>query len=212
VTRWISLLLLAAIVACESVPANDPAPAPAPAPAPVEVAEPKPEPALALTGRRILVVDDEEDVRIFLSTVLEDAGAEVLQASDGDEAIAVMTKERPDFPTLFLRELLSSGIEPPVVPHLLEILAVTRGLAERGRREGVFRRVDPLLFHFGLVGALAFFFATEGPRQRARAAGQLPFEMPTAQAFVRYLEEMTLRGLAPGPSPTRSKKRKGARS
>jgi TetR/AcrR family transcriptional regulator len=123
-----------------------------------------------------------------------------------------MTRERPDFPTLFLRELLSSGIEPAVAPHLLEIMAVTRVLARRGRREGVFRRVDPMLFHFGLVGALGFFFSTEGARQRAREAGQIPFEMPTAQAFVQYFEDMTLRGLAPDAHQTSTKKRKGARS
>jgi len=128
------------------------------------------------------------------------------------EAFEAVTRERPDFPTLFLRELLSGGIDPAVVPHLLEIMAVTRGLAARGHREGAFRRVDPVLFHFGLVGALGFFFATQGARRRARAAGQIPFEMPTPQAFVRYLEDMTLRGLAPGHSPTRTKKRKGARS
>ncbi len=95
---------------------------------------------------------------------------------------------------------------------MLEIMSVTRRLAQRGRREGVFRRVDPVLFHFGLVGALGFFFATEGARRRARAAGHLPFDMPSPEAFVRYLEEMTLRGLAPGPSPLKTRKRKGARS
>ena len=55
-----------------------------------------------LNGRRILVVDDEEDVRTFLTTVLEDAGAEVLIAKDGEEAIAVAGKEKPDLITLDL--------------------------------------------------------------------------------------------------------------
>ena len=83
----------------------------APAPVPVEAAEPKPEPVAALSGRRILVVDDEEDVRVFLSTVLEDAGAEVLLATDGDEAIAVMTKEKPDLVTLDLSMPGKDGVE-----------------------------------------------------------------------------------------------------
>jgi CheY-like chemotaxis protein len=65
----------------------------------------------ALARRRILVVDDEEDVRIFLSTVLEDAGAEVLQATDGDEAIAVMVKEQPDLVTLDLSMPGKDGVE-----------------------------------------------------------------------------------------------------
>ena len=48
-----------------------------------------PKPALPLHGRRILVVDDEPDVRVFLRTVLEDAGAEIYEAADGDQALAL---------------------------------------------------------------------------------------------------------------------------
>ncbi len=84
---------------------------PAPAPPPVEAGEPKPEPLAALGGRRILVVDDEEDVRVFLTTVLEDAGAETLEATDGDEAIALMVKEKPDLVTLDLSMPGKDGVE-----------------------------------------------------------------------------------------------------
>jgi AcrR family transcriptional regulator len=122
-------------------------------------------------------------------------------------------RERPDFPVLFLREAVSKGLEPAVLPHLIEILGITRRLAARGHREGLFRRVDPLLFHFNIIGALAFFLATEPARHRA--AAHFPFQMPSPETFIRHLEEMTLRGLAPGPPPvTRGKsiKKKGARS
>ena len=38
-------------------------------------------------------------------------------------------------------------------------------------REGRFREVDPLLLHFGVVGALAFFFAfAQGPAPRCSRA------------------------------------------
>jgi TetR/AcrR family transcriptional regulator len=125
-------------------------------------------------------------------------------------AFAAMTRERPDFPALFLRDALSAGIEPAVAPHLLKILGVTQRLAARGVREGVFRRVDPVLLHLGLVGSLAFFFGTAPARTKAHAAGLLPFEPPTPRAFIRQLEEVTLRGLASDPSSR--KKKKGARS
>lgn len=127
------------------------------------------------------------------------------------QAFQQVTQERRGFPTLFLREVLSTGIEPSVLPHLLQIIGVSRRLAERGAREGLFRRVDPLLLHFGLVGSLVFFFATEPARRRAAAEGRVPFVMPEPKTFVRYLEELTLRGLAPEtpPLPTR---RKGARA
>lgn len=130
------------------------------------------------------------------------------------EAFQEVARERHGFPTLFLREVLSAGIEPALLPQLLDIIGVSRRLAGRGAREGVFRRVDPLLLHFGLVGSLVFFFATEPARRRAAAEGRVPFVAPDARAFVRYLEELTLRGLAPETPSGRppSSRGKGARA
>ena len=102
------------------------------------------------------------------------------------------------------------GDRQAVLPHLLEIIGVSRRLAERGAREGLFRPVDPLLMHFGLVGSLVFFFATEPARRRAAAQARVPFALPDSSAFLRYLEELTLRGLAPEKPPSR--RRKGARA
>ena len=117
------------------------------------------------------------------------------------EAFQEVARERQGFPTLFLREVLSTGIEPALLPHLLEIIDVSRRLAERGARERLFRRVDPLLLHVGLIGSLVFFFATEPARRRAAADSRVPFVAPDPRAFVRYIEELTLRGLAPGIPP-----------
>jgi AcrR family transcriptional regulator len=135
------------------------------------------------------------------------------------DAFVAETREQPGFPTLFLREVLATGIEPAVLPHLFEIIGVSRRLAERGMREGLFRRVDPLLLHFGLVGTLVFFFATEPARRRAEAEGRVPFAMPDSRAFIHYLEDLTLRGLAPeissGGTPGLAAgrpRRKGARA
>ena len=58
--------------------------------------------AAVLAGRRILVVDDEPDVRTFLTAVLEDNGATVFAAADGDECLALARKEKPDLITLDL--------------------------------------------------------------------------------------------------------------
>jgi TetR/AcrR family transcriptional regulator len=127
------------------------------------------------------------------------------------EAFGQMTEERRGFPTLFLREVLATGIEPSVLPHLLEIIGASRRLAERGAREGLFRRVDPLLLHMGLVGSLIFFFATEPARRKAARQARAGFLLPEPGAFLRYLEELTLRGLAPGTPPPRPR-RKGARA
>jgi CheY-like chemotaxis protein len=58
--------------------------------------------AAVLAGRRILVVDDEPDVRTFLNAVFEDNGATVFSAADGDECLALARKEKPDLITLDL--------------------------------------------------------------------------------------------------------------
>jgi Fe-S oxidoreductase/CheY-like chemotaxis protein len=64
-----------------------------------------------LAGRKILVVDDEEDVRTFLTMVFEDAGAEVVTASDGDEAVAMAREHQPDLISLDLSMPGKDGIE-----------------------------------------------------------------------------------------------------
>ena len=64
-----------------------------------------------LAGRKILVVDDEEDVRTFLTMVFEDAGAEVITATDGDEAVAMATEHQPDLISLDLSMPGKDGVE-----------------------------------------------------------------------------------------------------
>jgi Fe-S oxidoreductase len=65
---------------------------------PVEVLAPAP----SLQGYKILVVDDEPDILTFLGTVLEDQGASVLRASDGEQALELAGREKPDLITLDL--------------------------------------------------------------------------------------------------------------
>jgi Fe-S oxidoreductase len=58
--------------------------------------------ALPLRKYKILVVDDEPDILTFISTVLEDQGAKVIQAIDGEQALEMALKEKPDLITLDL--------------------------------------------------------------------------------------------------------------
>jgi CheY-like chemotaxis protein len=55
-----------------------------------------------LEGYKILVVDDEPDVLTYLTAVLEDDGAAVVQAIDGGQALELARKEKPDLITLDL--------------------------------------------------------------------------------------------------------------
>jgi Fe-S oxidoreductase/CheY-like chemotaxis protein len=58
--------------------------------------------ALPLAGRKVVVADDEPDQVEFLATVLEDHGAVVWRATDGDHALALVRREHPDLLTLDL--------------------------------------------------------------------------------------------------------------
>jgi len=61
-------------------------------------------------NKTVLVVDDEEDVRKYLSMALSDAGFNVLTATSGIEALDVMKKETPDMISLDLVMPKGSGV------------------------------------------------------------------------------------------------------
>lgn len=64
-----------------------------------------------LAGKTILVVDDEADIRAFLTTLLQDNGAKVIQAADGNDALALARQHKPDLMTLDLSMPGMSGVD-----------------------------------------------------------------------------------------------------
>jgi Fe-S oxidoreductase len=80
--------------------------------------------ALPLAGRRILVADDEEDQREFISVVLEDQGATVYRAASGDEVLELARREKPDVLTL---DLHMPGLD---VGEVFELLRKEPGLED----------------------------------------------------------------------------------
>ncbi|MEZ5984148.1 MAG: response regulator [Parvularculaceae bacterium] len=68
-----------------------------------------------LTGAgRILVVEDEEYVRKFVTTALEDRGYEVTTASDGDEALEMLAEDEAGF-DLILSDVMMPEIDGPTL-------------------------------------------------------------------------------------------------
>jgi len=61
--------------------------------------------------RSVLVVDDEPDVRLFLKTILEDAGFEVSEAANGKQALDRVKERRPDVISLDLVMPKMSGLK-----------------------------------------------------------------------------------------------------
>jgi CheY-like chemotaxis protein len=64
---------------------------------------------LAQVGKRVLVVDDDASIRELLSTVLEDDGYEVVPAKNGQDALAVCDRWRPDVIVLDLMMPVMDG-------------------------------------------------------------------------------------------------------
>jgi DNA-binding response OmpR family regulator len=56
-----------------------------------------------LRPRRILVVDDDDSIRDFISLAFTDHGYEVATAADGGAALAIMDGFRPDLVVLDMR-------------------------------------------------------------------------------------------------------------
>ena len=97
--------------------------------------------AQARTGTRILVVEDEEDLRTFVATVLQDTGFVVECAADGHEALSEDRRLPSDF---VLLDLMMPGFDgwgvldqlrlkpdpPPVV--VLSALADKRPIPQDG--------------------------------------------------------------------------------
>lgn len=74
--------------------------------------------------KTILVVDDEPDIRLFLKTVLEDAGFEVVTADNGKHALERLKAFKPDLISLDLVMPRMGGLK------LLKYLQKNPNLAE----------------------------------------------------------------------------------
>ena len=123
-------------------------------------------------GRRILVVDDEEDVRQLIARILQDAGFQVDVASHGGEAIARMTSEPPD---LMILDLMMPEIDGWAVlahastlpnPPLVLVLsgAADYDVLQRATREGA-SAVMSKPFRFHELVATCHGLTTTGKKQ-----------------------------------------------
>jgi DNA-binding response OmpR family regulator len=95
--------------------------------------------------KRILVVEDEADLRSLITRILEDSGYSVLAAEDGWSAIEALQSQRPDLMLLDLRlpvldgwtvlEFARRTVPPPAVA-LMTVCSDAESI-ERGLRAGI---------------------------------------------------------------------------
>ncbi|HXJ67934.1 MAG TPA: response regulator, partial [Verrucomicrobiae bacterium] len=78
-----------------------------------------------MANQRILIADDEPDIRLVLRTRLERDGYSVLEARDGAEAVAMARSEMPDLIVLDVMMPEMDGVE---VCNRLRASFTTRGI------------------------------------------------------------------------------------
>ena len=61
--------------------------------------------------KKILIIDDDEDVRTYLSTFFSDNGLNAISAVDGKEGVQKATAEKPDLITLDVSMPEESGVK-----------------------------------------------------------------------------------------------------
>lgn len=60
-------------------------------------------------ARKILIVDDDQDIITFLETLFKREGYDTVTASNGDEGLEVFKRENPDLVTLDLQMPKNTG-------------------------------------------------------------------------------------------------------
>ncbi|WP_420264167.1 response regulator [Candidatus Magnetominusculus dajiuhuensis] len=60
--------------------------------------------------RRVLVIDDEEAIRGYLSTILSESGYDVVEAVDGEDGLSKAREMRPDLITLDVMMPKKTGV------------------------------------------------------------------------------------------------------
>lgn len=63
-----------------------------------------------MMSKKVLVVDDDPDVRLFSVTVLEENGYTPLEAEDGESGLKMIKKEKPDLVILDILMPRQSGV------------------------------------------------------------------------------------------------------
>ena len=96
--------------------------------------------------KRILVVEDQEDNRQILRDLLANAGYEMLEAEDGQQALNAIAKQRPD--------LILMDIQLPI----LDGYEATRRI-----------KADPSLKDIPIIVVTSY--ALSGDEEKARACG-----------------------------------------
>ena len=97
-------------------------------------------------SKRILVVEDQPDSRRIIRDMLASTDYEIIEAEDGEQALAAITKQRPD--------LILMDVQMPI----MDGYTATRRI-----------KADPALRSILIIAVTSY--ALSGEEKKARAAG-----------------------------------------
>jgi len=99
-----------------------------------------------LAGKKILLVDDDKDIRAAIQLALEDMGPEVLVAADGNMAVELAESREPDLVVLdmmlpkrsgfLVMEKLKRGKKPSDPPRIIMITG-NKGIRHKAYAESL---------------------------------------------------------------------------
>jgi CheY-like chemotaxis protein len=121
--------------------------------------------------KKVLVVDDEDDILEYLTTLLEDNGYETVTAKNGDEALERVKEGRPDLITLDISMPETSGVK-----------------FYRNIRETDEWKTIPVVMITGVTGGFEQFIKSR--RQVPPPDGFVPKPIDKAK-FLKVLEDLT---------------------
>jgi CheY-like chemotaxis protein len=120
-------------------------------------------------AKKILIIDDENDMRVYLGTLFRKAGYETRSAQNGEEGLVVAEEFAPDLITLDILMPKGSGIK-----------------AYRGLRGSDVTRSIPIVVLTGLT-RLDDFFGDLGELPRPDAMVEKPIDR---EAFLEKVESL----------------------
>ena len=100
-------------------------------------------------GKKVLVVDDDPDVRLFSVTVLEENGYTPLEAGNGEEGLKMIKADKPDLVILDILMPRQSGIRLYRELRTDKTLANIKIIILSGIAKKTFMRSQKALTEFG---------------------------------------------------------------
>jgi len=120
-------------------------------------------------AKKVLIIDDEKDMRVYLEAVFRKAGYETESAADGDQGVWLAEAHQPDLITLDVLMPKKSGVK-----------------AYRGLRTSEKTALIPIIVLTGLTRS-DDFFGDFGDLPRPEAVLEKPIER---EAFLEKVQEL----------------------